>query len=78
MNHVGGRNFVAWFTMPFCYSHHARFHVLVQQAGIDLRFTDDPIERFRRSMGAIKVCEWMLLEALKNENQFKEGESHER
>jgi hypothetical protein len=68
-NHIGGRAFLAWFTMPFCLKHHARFHVLLQQAGIDLRYTDDPIERFRRAMMAIKVCEFMLLEMLKEENK---------
>jgi hypothetical protein len=68
-NHIGGRHFLAWFTMPFCYEHHARFHVLIRQAGIDLRYTANPIERFRRAMAAIKVCEWMLLDMLKQEIQ---------
>ena len=67
-HHVGGQAFVAWFTMPFCYEHHARFHVLLLQAGVELQYTDDPIERIRRAFAAIKVCEWMLLEMLKKEN----------
>ena len=62
VNHLGGRNHVAWFTMPFCKKHHDRFHLLVRQAGIDLSFTDDPIERIRRALCAIKIAEWMLLE----------------
>jgi hypothetical protein len=61
-NHPGGRNHLAWFTMPFCRQHHDRFHVLVRQAGIDLTYTDDPIERIGRALSAIKVAEWMLLE----------------
>lgn len=27
-NHVGGRNHVAWLTMPFCRKHHDQFHAL--------------------------------------------------
>jgi hypothetical protein len=67
MNHIGGRHFVAWFTVPFCYEHHARFHIQVQQAGVDLRYTSDPIERARRALAAIKICEWVLLEMMKEE-----------
>jgi hypothetical protein len=67
MNHVGGRHFVAWFTMPFCYEHHARFHILVQQAGVDLRFTSDGIERARRALEAINICNWVVLEMMKEE-----------
>ena len=61
-NHLGLRNHLACFTMPFCRQHHDRFHVLVRQAGIDLTYTDDPIERIRRALSAIKIAEWMLLE----------------
>lgn len=68
MHHAGGRQFVAWFTMPFCYEHHARLHVLLQQAEVDLRYTDDSIERARRALAAIKVCEWIILEIMKEEN----------
>ena len=75
MNHIAGRNFIAWLTMPFCYEHHSRFHVQVQQAGIDLRYTDNPAERFRRAFAVIKICEWMLLEMLKEE--INRRESHE-
>jgi hypothetical protein len=67
MNHAGGKHFVAWFSMLFCNEHHARFHILVQQAGVDLRYTSDPIERARRALAAIKVCEWVVLEMMKEE-----------
>ena len=77
MNHAGGKHFVAWFTMPFCYEHHARFHILVQQAGVDLEYTSNPIERYQRAMSAIKICEWMILEAMKKEIQKeKEKKPH--
>jgi hypothetical protein len=66
-NHLGGRNHLAWFTMPFCRHHHDRFHMLARQAGIDLTYTDDPIERIRRALSAIKIAEWMLLEWMHQE-----------
>jgi hypothetical protein len=64
-NHVGGRKHIAWFTSPLCREHHERFHALLRQAGVDLRYTSDPIERIRRALAAVKVFEWMLLEKLK-------------
>ena len=64
-NHLGGRRLLAWFTMPFCGECHLRFHEMVKRAGIDLSYTDNPIERTRRALAAIKIAEWMLLEQLK-------------
>jgi hypothetical protein len=63
-NHAGGRNHVAWFTMPFCRKHHDQFHALVAAAGIDLEYHPDPHERLLRALKAIQVCEFMLLEAM--------------
>ena len=57
---------LAWFTMPFCDGCHRLFHAMVERAGIDLCYTDDPVERVRRALAAIKIAEWMLLEQLKN------------
>ena len=65
-NHPGGRRLLAWFTMPFCADCHLLFHEMVKRAGIDLSYTDDPIERTRRALAAIKIAEWMLLEQLKD------------
>ena len=70
-NHVGGRNHVAWFTSPLCREHHERFHTLLRQAGVDLRYTPNPLERLRRALSAIKIMEWMLLEAMKYEIETK-------
>jgi hypothetical protein len=70
-NHLGGRQHLAWFTMPFCGECHLLFHAMVTRAGIDLNYTQDPIERFRRALAAIKIAEWMLLEQLKNVTQIK-------
>jgi hypothetical protein len=46
-----------------------RFHILARQAGLELEYTDDPIERIRRALAFIKICEWMLLEQMKKEIQ---------
>ena len=70
--------------MPFCDHCHSLFHAMVDGAGIDLRYTDDPIERIRRALAAIKIAEWMLLEQLKNalfkshqENQNESTKRHD-
>jgi hypothetical protein len=83
-NHVGGRHFLAHFTMPFCDCCHPLFHAMVDRAGIDLCYTDDPIERIRRALAAIKIAEWMLLEQLKyalckpqKENQNENSKRHD-
>jgi len=53
--------------MPFCGECHSRFHTLARQAGLVLEWTDDPIERLRRALAFIKICEWMILEQMKTE-----------
>jgi hypothetical protein len=60
--------------MPFCGDCHRLFHEMVERAGIDLRFTDDLVERVRRALAAIKIAEWMLLEQLKNTLFKSKGE----
>ena len=70
-NHLGGRQNLACFTMPFCSECHLVFHEMVKRAGIDLSYTQDLIERVRRALAAIKIAEWMLLEQLKNITQIK-------
>jgi hypothetical protein len=44
---------------------------MVKRADIDLTYTHDPIEQFRRALAAIKIAEWMLLEQLKRFTQPK-------
>ncbi len=63
-NHAGGRNHVAWFTMPFCPVHHAQFHALLRAAGIDLEYTADPRERLLRGLQACLIAQWVLTKAL--------------
>ncbi len=64
-NHVGGRNHVAWFTMPFCRDHHAQFHTFLRNAGVDLEYTPDPCERLLRALNALTVCDWIFQKALR-------------
>lgn len=63
-NHGGGRNHVAWFTMPLCRKHHDQFHALLRSAGVDLTYTTDPRERLLRGLKAISIAQWMLYEEL--------------
>jgi hypothetical protein len=67
-NHVGGKNFVAWFTMPFCPKHHTQFHALVSAARINLEYTTDPVDRLIRALKALLVGAFMLLEAMEELN----------
>ena len=77
-NHVGGANYLACFTMPFCDHCHRLFHAMVEMAGIDLTYTHDPIERTRRALAAIKIAEWVLLEQLKTPlGKQQEERNHE-
>ena len=62
--------------MSFCERHHLLFHAMVDRAGINLRYTDQPIERIRRALAAIKIAEWMLLEQLKD-TLFKPKEQND-
>jgi len=62
-NHPGGRNHVAWFIMPFCKVHHDQFHEELRNAGIDLRYTPNELERLNRGSEAMIVCQWMIAQA---------------
>lgn len=79
MNHVGGEKHIAWFTMPLCGEHHDRFHALLRQIGVDLRYTPDPVERLIRVLKAILVFAWMVLEgcqyAMRNRKKPHEREA---
>jgi hypothetical protein len=75
-NHVGGRNHIAWFTIPLCRSkHHRQFHALVTAAGINLEYTSDPRERLGRAQKATMVFQWMLLEAQQELNSREKDEN---
>ncbi|HEV2490024.1 MAG TPA: hypothetical protein VGT03_09470 [Candidatus Acidoferrales bacterium] len=76
-NHVGGRNHVAWFTMPFCRKHHDQFHALLRAAGVDLTYTSDPAERLARAQKACLVFQWMLTEAQQELNSRSTNETEQ-
>ena len=78
VNHVGGRHLIAWFTGPLCGDHHDRFHVLLRQMRLDLRYTSDPVERAIRALKAILVFAWMVLEGLQYAVNWRKGDQHER
>jgi hypothetical protein len=59
-HHVGGRNHVAWFTVPLCRDHHVRLTRYIERAGIDMRYTPDRLTRIRRARQAISMLLWFL------------------
>jgi hypothetical protein len=63
LNHVGGRNHVAWFTMWFCQAHHRKYHAQLTQLGVDLAYTSDPIERYTSVQKAIAFCAVVIADA---------------
>jgi hypothetical protein len=68
-HHVGGRNHVAWFTVPLCRQHHVRLTIAIRHAGVDMRHTTDIRERFARARMANQLFLWTLEEALKDYEQ---------
>jgi len=77
-NHAGGRNHIAWFTSPLCGDHHDRFHALLRQIRLDLRYTSEPVERAIRVLKAILVFAWMVREGLQHAANWKKGDEHEQ
>ena len=63
-HHVGGQNFIAWFTMWLCEPCQAIFHARQRAAEIDLRFTPNPKMRLIRAMKMTVLFMWMLLDML--------------
>jgi hypothetical protein len=59
-HHIGGRNHLVWVTAPLCRSHHRQFHLLLENAGVNLAYTPDPVERLIRALKAISILEWMV------------------
>jgi hypothetical protein len=64
-NHAGGRNHIAWFTVPFCERHHREFHRLLETTGIDLRYTPNKQKRLVSAALALDVALWVVLQALR-------------
>lgn len=66
-HHVGGQNFIAWFTMSLCAKCQKVFHARQRGAGIDLRFTPSVFMRLLRALKMAVLFVWMLLDMLENE-----------
>ncbi len=66
-HHVGGQNFIGWFTMWLCGDCQAVFHARQRGAGIDLRCTPNAKVRLVRAMKMALLFVWMLLDMLERE-----------
>lgn len=66
-HHVGGRNFIAWFTMPLCASCQEIFHARQRAAGIDLRSSPNVKVRLIRALKMGVLFVWLLLDMLERE-----------
>lgn len=64
-NHAGGRNHIAWFTVPFCERHHQQFHRQLESLDIYLRYTPDKLKRLVSAALALTIALWMVLQALR-------------
>jgi hypothetical protein len=63
-HHIGGRNHLAWATIPLCRSHHRQCHLLMENVGVDLDYTPDQLERLIRAAKAITIILCMILIAM--------------
>jgi len=66
-HHVGGQNFIAWFTMSLCARCQVIFHARQRAAGIDLRSTPNRFHRLIRALKMTVLFMWMLLDMLEKE-----------
>jgi hypothetical protein len=66
-HHLGGKNFIGWFTIALCERCHEIFHARQRAAGIDLRCTSNPRLRLLRALKMTRLFEWMLFEMLERE-----------
>ena len=63
-NHGGGGNHIPWFKIPFCKQHHEQFHRLLENMGLDLRYTPNRLRRLVIAALALTIALWMVLQAL--------------
>ena len=66
-HHVGGQNFIAWFTMPLCARCQEIFHARQRAAAIDLRSSPNPVVRLIRALKMTVLFMWLLLDMLETE-----------
>ena len=65
LNHVGGKNHIPWFKLPFCKKHHEQFHRLLESVGINLRYSPNKLKRLVLAALALTIALWMVLQALR-------------
>ena len=63
-HHVAGRNHDPDFTILLCQACHAQATEILRRAEVDMRYTQDSVERVRRALKGTAVFLWMLAEAL--------------
>lgn len=63
-HHVGGRRHLIWLYGSLCQIHHDYVHRLIKTAGVNLEYTDDPVERLIRATKAINIFMCVVLDAL--------------
>jgi hypothetical protein len=73
LHHVGGKNHVVWFLVPLCREHHFQLTLMLQRAGVDMRYTPDKCERMRRTRLATYVFLWFI-DGVLNEQETKRRE----
>jgi hypothetical protein len=66
-HHVGGRNFIAWFTMSICSDCQVVFHAKQRGAGIDLRPSPNATVRLLRAIKMTLLFLWLLVDMLERE-----------
>lgn len=63
-HHAGGRNHIAWLTLPFCERHHAQLHRQLEGLGINLCYTPNKLKRLVLAALALTIALWMVIQAL--------------
>ena len=66
-HHVGGANFIAWFTMPLCRRCQEIFHARQRAAGIELRCSPHRLTRLIRALKMTVLFMWILLDLFEKE-----------
>jgi len=66
-HHVGGKHFIAWFTMSLCERCQEVFHARQRQAGIDLRSNSNPRKRLVRALKMTFLFMWTLIDIFEKE-----------
>jgi hypothetical protein len=61
-HHPGGKNHVPWFKVPLCLAHHDKVTTALRLAGVEMEYTPDKKQRFRRILQALWVFQWLIMD----------------